>query len=114
MRNSSSLITCFEETAVFTCTVPTPRVEWIAEPYFSRSAQFQNSPGANGIGIRNDYGPYEGIIVRQVDTSPLMTEMIIQGNLINESFNASCIPQFNNGILLTNETETEKYVPACT
>ena len=98
---------------MFTCTVSTSRVEWIAEPYFSGSAQFTNDPDENGVAISNDFGPSDGIIIRQVGTNPLMTVMMVQGNLINESFSAMCTPQLLDGTLLTNDTEEQEYASAC-
>ena len=94
---------------MLSCTVSTSRVQWIAQPFFTFGASFTNSKRDIGTSIINNVGPSGGIIIRHVDADPLLTVMLIQGNLINESFNVSCLP-VHRGTLLTNDAETEEYI----
>ena len=93
----------------------TPFVEWTAGPYFTPfPPQFSNNPSEVGNRVTNDFGPSGGITICQGGVNPLTTVMVVQGNLINESFIASCTPLNSLGTPLPNERETEEYVPACT
>ena len=97
-------------TAMFTCTVSTPRLVWIAQPYFTAPISFSNDPANIGVSISNDVGPSEGITIRHTDTHPLRTVMEVQRNLVNESFMFLCVPQRVNFTRLTSEAVTEEYI----
>ena len=105
-------LTCPEEIALFTCTVSTSRVQWIAQPFFTSPVSFSNDGNVNSDPISeiNDFGPSGGIIIRRVGDDPLLTVMVVQGNLINESFDVTCTP-LSGGVLMTNDTEIEEYIP---
>ena len=96
---------CLGATAMFTCTVSTPRLIWIAQPYFTAHNDF-----ANGLSISNNFGPSEGITIRQTDIHPLRTVMEVQRNLINQSFVFSCVPVILDLTRLTSEAVTEEYI----
>ena len=100
---------CLGATAMFTCTVSTPRLIWIAQPYVPH-VDFINGPNRIGVSISNSFGPSEGITIRQTDIHPLRTVMEVQRNLINESFVFSCIPVITNLTRLTSEAVTGEYI----
>ena len=112
-KNPSQLTTCPGETAVFTCTVSEPRVQWDAQPYFTDTVSFLQLSEDVGNFERNNFGPSNGAIARLVGINPIVTVMEVQGNLINESFNVSCVPISGPGSVLTNDTATLEYIPAC-
>ena len=100
---------CLGATAMFTCTVSTPRLIWIAQPYVPH-VDFINGPNRIGVSISNSFGPSEGVTIRQTDIHPLRTVMEVQRNLINESFVFSCIPVITNLTRLTSEAVTGEYI----
>ena len=103
-------LTCPEVIVVFTCTVSTPIVQWTAEPFFTTPEPFSNAEHNIGTSTSNDVGPSGGIIIYQVEVDPLLTVMVVQGNLIDESFNVTCTP-LSGGVPFTNDAETEEYIP---
>ena len=94
---------------MFTCTVSTSAVQWTAEPFFTIPGSFSNIEQNVGASVVNNVGPSGGIIIYQVEVDPLLTVMVIQGNLINESFNVLCTP-VSGGVALPNDAETEEYI----
>ena len=103
-------LTCPEVIVVFTCTVSTTVLQWTAEPFFSTLESFLNDEQDIGSSAINDVGPSGGIIIYQVEVDPLLTVMVVQGNLIDESFNVTCTP-LSGGVAFTNDTQTEEYIP---
>lgn len=76
-------ITCLDDIAVFTCSVSTQLVRWVAEPYISRnlnSISFANL--SNRVGQTIVRGPENAITITLVSLNPLTTTMNISGNLI--------------------------------
>ena len=98
---------------MFTCTVSTQAALWVAQPYFTDPEVFLNDPSTIGRSISNYFGPSNSIVIRQVGVTPLVTVMVVQGSLINESFTASCLPQDGVGTALTNDTVSEESVFTC-
>ena len=110
-QNANLTSDCLGATAMFTCTVSTPRVEWIAQPYFTVPIiDFANDPADIGRSRSNNFGPSEGITIRHTDIHPLTTVMEVQRNLINESFMFSCVPARINFVPLTSEAVTGEYI----
>ena len=114
-RNSSHLITCPGETAAFTCTVSTPSLLWTVPTYFEHDQEFLNDPTTIGRSVRNDFGPSNAITIHLAGAQPgpLTTVMVVQENLINQSFRVECTAQSHLGDPLTSDSETEEYIPAC-
>lgn len=85
LTQNSDGITCHGETAVFTCTVSTPAVRWVAEPLVSRNrnpALFIGIPSAVGDVILR--GPDDVIIMTLVSVNPMVTTMTVSGNLTED------------------------------
>ena len=92
---------------MFTCTVETTVLQWEAE-LWTNSVAFFKANSDTGRSVE----PSDGIEIHLVDFEPLRTIMVIQGYLVNESFNFSCISTGSEASILDIETET--YVSACT
>ena len=102
IRNPDS-ITCRDETAVFTCTVSTQFVRWVAEPHVSRNIDSVIIFATlDDIGVPFLRGPDDAISMVLVSINPLVTTMTINGNL-TDNLDVECEATINGVSIIQKE-----------